>query len=328
MTAIPSTTPTKAQTSPVKAGLRDSIAQTISALTGKKVAIADISNHNISEEVLFAANVHCELQKTEPVLAEKMLGKVSNLYQKKANDRKSQPLFRAVDQFLTQATKKGTITKRQKNKLAREAFGKAQLDDRPGRLRRRPTGRDGAVNTIDNAITVSENNKAGSRAELKKFRERIANRPEISKERAQKAQDFLSQIFPSETPSVDTKSSGENVVDTNPVDYNNFQTGKNEMVYKPVGESGGTEFLLPSIYADEVTGVTLVSTLNEEELELTHIGGTEDGRRKFSSETKGRSLEGTIVAVLNFANGDTARVDIGEADEFARHQYSDHSRNG
>src|SRR5690606_8172506 len=117
--------------------LRDSIAQVINKLTGSEKTGETLTNERLPEDVLFAALVHDELSQTRPELAEKLLARLLPAYEKNLKKKDRQAIFRSVDDFLSRQVRKGNLTKDAKASLIRDAFGKAQLDENKGRLRRR-----------------------------------------------------------------------------------------------------------------------------------------------------------------------------------------------
>jgi hypothetical protein len=330
MTAIPATN-NELTSGAEAAGIKDSIASVVSRLTGTPITGDELGNHALSEDLLYAAQVHKQLARENSALADKMIDQVKGIYDRKFSKKQSQPLFRAVDTFLQKAVSRGDLKKNKMQTISQEAFGKAQIDHRADRLNRNP----GAIKTdradeslqrnVHAVIARMESNSGATRKQMKAFRDRIDNRGKLSDKRMDKTRSLFDKIFPEASEKLNedmsTSEGDGSIINTDPVDYNKIETNRNELAYRPVGPNGGVQLIAPEILSAELSTVKLISRETGESIELTQKGSMDDGRRVFESDIAGTTLTRDVYAVFGYIDGTEAEIPIGQADAFARHPY-------
>jgi hypothetical protein len=307
--------------------LKESIAKVINTLTGSEKTGAGLANERLSEDIIFTAIVHQRLTESNPKLANQLLSELSSRFGKNLRRGRRQPLFRAVDGFLQREIKNGSLARKQKREICKEAFGKAQLHGDNTRMRRRVIPVAGeeeqaqGISNIDATLErVSEGERA-ARSEMRAFRNRINKRPKLTRSQAERNRTFLDQIDPPESAPIEEKSPGETDKPGDLPTYNDIVTEPNELVYKPESEQGNILIQLPLYYSDQVTDVALFSKSDKELLQLEHTGYGGDGRSYFRGDRPGKDLPGNIYARLDLTDGTYVDIELGNANKFHRFSY-------
>jgi hypothetical protein len=306
-------------------GIQDSIAAVINSLTGSSKTGAGLSAERVSEDLVFASIVHQQLASIHPEIAEKFLVAISKRYSRNLDHEKRQPLFEAVDGFLSKMVRDKTISAKEKKSLVSEAFGRAQLDNRKGKLSRRLTPLEGAGNPgdIQKVVERVSSNTAASQNVIKDFRTRLEERPEMKKNRIE----FNKTVFEGidknlSKPAVDsppTNAPSETDAPAPKASEHHVPTRPNDLVYKPQSERDGLPVLmLPIRFShgeDIVFDVSIETREGKHLMDLVESGVGEDGRRYFRASEK-LDYEGPVFLRLKFAGGGSATIDIDNPQEF------------
>lgn len=314
--------------------IRDSLAKVINALTGTSKSGANLANERLSEDVLYAALVHKKLGKRCAALADRYLTQLPKRYENKLDNAKRQPLYGAVDAFLNRAIRKGELSRADKNRLSRSAFGKAQLDDNASRLRRRVTDvTKGSQVEKTNVEATLEQVKANSRATRKNYKElktRIANAPDLTPKQLKRNRSFLDAINAFDKTDENTTTVAKELpapVSTEtdrpaPLpDYNQIQTAANDFVFKPKSLDGNALVQLPAELSKSIIEMELHLSSGERIIPLYHSGFSDDGRSYFRAKEDTSAVEGLATIWMKRFDGVTTHLDLDSASDFYQESF-------
>ena len=285
--------------------LKDSIAKVINALTDSAKEGGSLKNERVSEDILYAAIVHSKLAQKNKALASSYLTSLPKRYARLEKQRSRQPIFEATEKFLKRAVKNHNISGRQKSAICREAFGKAQLDDKQSKLKRHvvelTTPEQSPPSNIELTLSKVNGNDTATKTEYRKFRKFIENHNPLTKAQVNARKDILSEIDP-ETPPTSSPSETDRAADL-PSSIN-IRTEPWELTYKPISEKGGALVMIPVAYAEDVDEVVLMNNSSEEKIPLTFTGKGDDGRTYFRWDQPGNSLHGQYDIRIHFTDGE------------------------
>lgn len=293
--------------------LEASLQEIESALQNSKQGKRKFRANGVSEDALFAALVHKKLGDKYPGLSEKLGSAIERSFERIVRRGKRQALFRSVDNFMRRAIRRGDISRKEKISVMRDAFGKAQLDKEKARLRQRP------VSLLEKSELLSQNlaerigenikkNSTATRKQIRKFRKWVF---EFDPRKA---------IRSSKEAVVQSEAARSDVVIPSPeANYNDIETGPNDLVYRPVSTNGNAEVFIPLRYTGLIQGVSLESSQGEETLELQHIGLREaDGRRVFQADRAGDDFAGPVSIRMRFLEREDVLLELKNWNEFSR----------
>ncbi len=96
---------------------------------GDQAALDDIKDKGMTEERLMLALAYDNLKKSNPALASQMLHQVARNRLRLKKQRQQDPTFRALDNFIEDARKKGLISGQKASAVMRYALGKSELSE-------------------------------------------------------------------------------------------------------------------------------------------------------------------------------------------------------
>ncbi len=305
---------------PAREKVEAALIDTIGILTGKTRQAEEITKAKPSEDIVFGGLVLAQLREGAPALAERFLTSLPKSHDKKVAKEIRQPIFRATQEFLNRAVKRGELSAGESKRIVLDAFGRAQLDTQAASIARKPNAlspNEGLSSVLDRV----ENNDTMSAGSFEKFKAKLAKHKFLSTAQADKQRSLLNDIFPEYAPNNPSPPapSPKTQLETDsfaiPPDGSKIETKPNQLVFKPRSEKDGRMLVqIPVEFTPLINGVTLELS-NGTQYELKGYGEGDDGRGYYRSEQSIKELAGSANLVLSFAAGGIANVPIEDAND-------------
>lgn len=323
---------------PSQAELKQGIVDVYNKLFKTHKTVADLDASQLTEDLIYAGHALADLRKTNPRLANNMLEGLRADYRGNVKEKERQPLFRAVDEFLGEAVKKGKLTPHRRKEVTREAFGHAQLDNKTSGLGRQ--NYDLATDGKSNIDAVLEKAASGTRAtlqQMREFRTRINSDKAVNPERYKLGNQALKNSIgtaPSvsappksepkppanEAPKTEAPTPGFNPSELKPFDERT--TGPDALVTVPESrQTGNFAVYIPLVYSDQIAGVNIVDDQGTVLDELKHLGKNEDGRQSFGSGLAGSKYPDNAKVVLIFNDSTHTTPEFGSLNQVNKKLY-------
>lgn len=315
---------TKAATSVSETVSADEIKQGVvdvfNKVTGSSKTIDNLTDAQLTEDLLFAGHALADLRKSNPKMAENMLNQLGKDYKQNVKNEVRQPLFSAVDGFLKGLVDKGKLTKARKAEIVQTAHGKAQLDDNPARLGRKNQNlASEGQNNIDATMDRVAENTRSTKEQMSDFRARVNSEKAVNPERYKANNDALKNVFnapakPEETPAAaepevkpETPAPVEDttsVQDSTPAELPGFDiesTGPDDFVVVPASKEDRNMMVLLSLFhSRKVERVEIVGPDGEVVEKLNHTGKGKDARHHFRATQAGSYYpEGSFIRIVH-----------------------------
>ncbi len=288
---------------------------TYNAIHGTKKTTKQIKDLPMAEQYVLFAEAYNELQDTHPNIAKKMLNVGPS--QKKALTKQDEKfaLFKAVDNFLQDEVKRGSITQNRADLIMKKALGKSEL-------------KDGITVINTNRQRLAKNNNLGVLAD-KVYHSKSATKTQLNAVRKfvegkrQQVSVPVAETKPPQKPETNSTITGEEATNTEAPKQAKEITESSDFVYKPVSVTDNNALVqIPKVFSKEIFKVVAVDSEDKEIAEFEFSGyNKDDSRAQWRLKSSGSALGSNIKIRAFFIDGGYYDFYQGDGKEYHNESY-------